>query len=242
MLDGSDPAAAPSVRKVFFDTFDEAASWLNDHRGAIGSGWKPCRTCRPSRPADGGVADDDLGAGQQAGSPAGTLGRADGVFREAEVEHLLYAHLRSAGYMVQEKVRVSNGIVDAVATKGGKRLVIEVKGEDAGGYVSAQMNLQMAFGQISSRMTDPDATYAVAFPATADYMKALRTFRGSPVFERLNLVCYLVQPGGDVITIEARDARGWIEALEPGVVPRPLAAVRRAKPGGKVQSWLHRRR
>ncbi len=32
------------------------------------------------------------------------------------------------------------GIIDAVAMRGGERIVIEAKGEDRGGYTSAQMN------------------------------------------------------------------------------------------------------
>ena len=40
-------------------------------------------------------------------------GRADEVIREAEVEHLLHAQLRQAGYGVQERVPLSSGIIDA---------------------------------------------------------------------------------------------------------------------------------
>ena len=50
---------------------------------------------------------------------------------------------------------------------------MEVKGEDPGGYGSAQMNLQMVVGQISSRMDDLSATYAIAFPMTANYLRVL---------------------------------------------------------------------
>jgi Holliday junction resolvase-like predicted endonuclease len=96
---------------------------------------------------------------------------------EREVEILLYAHLRRAGFRVQEQVRVPNGIIDAIAERDGGRVIIEVKGEDKGGYGSAQLNFQVALGQISSRMTDPAASYAVAFPLTPDYAKVLRTFR-----------------------------------------------------------------
>jgi hypothetical protein len=38
---------------------------------------------------------------------------------------------------VQKKVPVPSGIVDAVAKRDGRRIVIEVKGEDSGGYGSA---------------------------------------------------------------------------------------------------------
>jgi len=62
-------------------------------------------------------------------------------------------------------------------------------------------------------MSDPDATYAIAFPMTPDYMKVLRTFRGSLAFERLNVVFYLVTRSGEVREIEAREVPAWIESL-----------------------------
>lgn len=206
MLAGADPARAPSVRKFFFEGVDEACSWLEQHRGPVGSSWKHCGTCRPDSP----VISDGR---QRAASSMAVSGGADSVFREAEVERSLCAHLRNAGYEVQEKVHVSSGIVDAVATRDGKRIVIEVKGEDSGGYGSAQMNFQMAFGQISSRMTDPDATYAIPFPMTSDYLMVLRTFRGSLAFERLNLIFYIVGRDSEVREIDASEVPAWIESL-----------------------------
>jgi hypothetical protein len=59
-------------------------------------------------------------------------------------------------------------------------------------------------GQISSRMDDLSATYAIAFPMTANYLKVLRTLRGSPVSERLNLVCYLLRRDGQVRSASRR--------------------------------------
>ena len=124
----------------------------------------------------------------------------------------MYAHLRRAGYEVQEKVRVSSGIVDAIAMRDGKRIVIEAKGEDSGGYGSAQMNFQMAFGQISSRMTDPDATYAIAFPMTPT-TEGSAEFRGSLAFDRLNLIFYIVGRDSQVREIDASEVPAWIESL-----------------------------
>ena len=166
MLLNSDPSSAPSVRKYFFRSIDEADSWLTSNRGPVDVGWKLCRTCEPG--------DRNSDHVPRAAS------RTDGrhlVFREAEVEQLLYAHLGQAGYDVRQQVRVPCGFVDAVAVKDDERIVIEAKGEDSGGLGSAQMNLLMAFGQISSRMTDPDAVYAIVFPDSSDYRKALRAFR-----------------------------------------------------------------
>jgi hypothetical protein len=49
MLDGAEPQSRPSVRKVFFDTLDEAHSWLMLNRGPEGRSWKRCATCRLGR-------------------------------------------------------------------------------------------------------------------------------------------------------------------------------------------------
>jgi hypothetical protein len=61
-----------------------------------------------------------LRAGPHAGTGSTTSSRTGNVFREAEVERLLYAYLREAGYRVLEKVRVPSGIVDAIATRDGE--------------------------------------------------------------------------------------------------------------------------
>lgn len=209
MLQGVRPEGRPSVRKIYFDSVDEAQLWLAVHRGGEGRGWKSCRACRPAHVVEvGGLPQ----AVPQPGEPVAAGGHAVSVFREREVERLLYARLRQDGYSVQEQVPVASGIVDAVATRNGERLVIEAKGEDAGGYSSAQMNFQMAFGQLASRMTDPSATYAIAFPMTADYVRVLRTFRGSLAFERLNLVLYLVARDGTVRRIDASQFPAWLQS------------------------------
>ena len=54
------------------------------------------------------------------------------------------------------------------------------------------MNFQMALGQVASRMNDPAARYAIAFPMTADHVKVLRTFRGSLAFEQLGVAFHVV--------------------------------------------------
>lgn len=51
MLARAEPQSRPSVRKLFFDTLDEAQSWLVHNRGQEGRGWKRCATCRPGRVA-----------------------------------------------------------------------------------------------------------------------------------------------------------------------------------------------
>jgi len=46
MLDRTEPQSRPSVGKTFFDTIDEAQSWLVPNQGPEGRGWKRCATCR----------------------------------------------------------------------------------------------------------------------------------------------------------------------------------------------------
>ena len=51
MLDGADPVSCPSVRKMFFDTGDEAHAWLAAERGLEGLAWKYCSGCMPGHAA-----------------------------------------------------------------------------------------------------------------------------------------------------------------------------------------------
>ena len=209
MLRRADPDRAPSIKKIFFDTAAEARTWLLRHRGEERVAWKTCTGCGAGRPVTPGPRQADHPAAIQTLSSRG----AGGPFRETEVELLLCAYLRQAGYAVQEKVVVPSGIIDAVAMRGGERIVIEAKGEDRGGYTSAQMNFQMALGQVASRMNDPAARYAIAFPMTADYVKVLRTFRGSLAFEQRGVAFYVVNRSGEVGEIQPRLVRDWIDSL-----------------------------
>ena len=54
MLNRARPHDRPSVRKIFFATFDEALSWLLQNLGSEDCGWKRCTTCQPGR-ANAGV-------------------------------------------------------------------------------------------------------------------------------------------------------------------------------------------
>ncbi len=147
------------------DAQDEAGSWLASHRRSCGDGvealrylpaWSQRRSAAPSQPDRGTVQC----------RPQPRLGSCSPSVRS---KAFLYSHLRRYYFSVRERVPVPGGIIDAVAERDGARVVIEVKGEDKGGYGSAQMNFQIAIGQVSSRMNDPAAAYAIAFPLTTDY-------------------------------------------------------------------------
>jgi hypothetical protein len=117
-------------------------------------------------------------------------------FRESEVEALVAQHLIRSGYEVSRETRVASGIIDLVAVKEGRSLVVEVKGEDAGGYTSAQMNFLMALGQIASRMTEGFDDFAVAIPATDHFERVLSKFEGSSGFRKLGISLFLVKRDG----------------------------------------------
>jgi hypothetical protein len=195
-----------SVAKYYAGTLEDAMNWLGSNRGEEGPAWHRCGCVAGAQPGAPAAAN-----AAQADTP-GVLSAED-PFAEREVERLLYLHLERQGYEVERRVHVPSGIIDAVATGQGERVVIEAKGEDRGGYTSAQMNFQIGVGQMASRMADESSVYAVAFPDTPDYRRVLKTFRGSVAFRLLNLRFYLVQGDGDIRAIEADEIPGWIETL-----------------------------
>ncbi len=90
-------------------------------------------------------------------------------------------------------------------------IVIEVKGEDKGGYNSAEMNFQIGIGQIISRMTNQNVTYALAFPLTSNFKKVLRKYKNTFGFQKLNLFFYIVKEDE---TIEYHTSRSFIEMID----------------------------
>ena len=117
------------------------------------------------------------------------------IFREREVLSVLVRYLKENGWKVKEQIRVKSGSIDVGAEKEGKILLIEAKGEDRGGYTSAEMNFQMGLGQLMSRMKHREAEYGLAFPLTKHFTRVLQKYRGSFVFEKLGI--YLVPVKGD---------------------------------------------
>lgn len=115
--------------------------------------------------------------------------------------------------MVRRKVQVESGLVDLVAKKEGRTVYIEVKGEDKGGYTSAEMNFQIGLGQIISRMTDGVMHYALAAPVTPHYTRVFRKYRGSVGLSRLGLEIFLVHRNGRVEMHNAESFAKWLETL-----------------------------
>ena len=124
------------------------------------------------------------------------------VFRESEVLSILVKYLKENGWKVKEQIRVEGGRIDVGAEKEGRILLIEAKGEDRGGYTSAEMNFQMGLGQVMSRMKHK-AEYGLAFPLTKNFTRVLQKYRGSFAFEKLGI--YLVPVKRD----------GWCRLISP---------------------------
>jgi len=180
-----------SVRKICSSNLPEMVAWLVKNRGPEGKGYSFCITCYPT-PRDPESAP----------------------FREAEVKQILVKYLQGKGYQVRTEVLVSSGMVDIVgASPDGSQIMIEVKGEDAGGYTSAEMNFQMGVGQIISRMTDPGSDYALAIPMTGDFKRVLKKYKGSIGFERLGLLFFVVHRDGKVDEYDARAMAAFIHKL-----------------------------
>jgi len=199
-----------NVPKYFFDTLDEAITWLHENRGEEGVNWKRGGICRAiPRPVSINSSESKPGLTQTS-----TTEQEPAPFREAEVKQILVKHLRQKGYQVREEVLVSNGKVDIVGHgPDGSQIMIEAKGEDAGGYNTAKMNFQVGVGQIISRMTDPRSDYALAIPMTRDFKKVLKEYKGSIGFERLGLLFFLVYRDSKVDKYDATAMAAFIHTL-----------------------------
>ena len=196
------------IPKYFFNNIDEAVKWLRRNRGREGKNWKRCGVClaeaRPryqiplrTRPVD-------------RTEPAPVRSK---VFTEKHVENILIKHLNSNGYRIRRQVRVASGLIDVVAEGPDGLWVIEVKGEDKGGYTSAEMNFQIGLGQLMSRMKHRDAEYGLAFPLTRDFMKVLRKYKGSLAFEKLGIYIIPVKRDGSCQLVSSSDVLKFLDEI-----------------------------
>ena len=135
----------------------------------------------------------------------------DAVFREREVLSILVRYLKENDWTVKEQIRVKGGSIDIGAEKEGKMMLIEAKGEDRGGYTSAEMNFQMGLGQLMSRMKHSDAEYGLAFPFTEDFKKVLSKYRGSFAFEKLGIYLIPVKRDGTCRMIAPNEILKFLE-------------------------------
>lgn len=198
--------------KIFFESEHEAISWLEEHRGGEGKGWKRCGgPCHAKTRAQGSIEQ----AEHKVVQPISGISPKEPTepFAENTVQSLLTSYLCKQGYEVNTRVPCPSGFIDLVATKGGQPIIVEVKGEDKGGYTSAEMNFQTGFGQIISRMIDTKARYALAIPITNHYLRVLQKYKNSFGLLRLDCGFFLIHEGGDVGPFTAEDLSKYITDL-----------------------------
>ena len=135
------------------------------------------------------------------------------VLRENEVISMLVKYLKENGWKVKEQIRVNGGSIDIGADKEGKILLIEAKGEDKGGYISAEMNFQIGLGQLMSRMKHHEAEYGLAFPLTDDFKKVLAKYKGSFAFEKLGIYLVPVTRDGNCHLVFPKKASDFLREI-----------------------------
>lgn len=180
-----------NVKKYFFKTLKEAEEWLMLNVGKQDEKWKKCGTC--SALGQPFIEEIEKILNKEINVKNNINNKGEDIFREAKVQELLVKYLKQNGYNIKEQHKVSSGIIDIVADKDDEIIVIEVKGEDKGGYGSAEMNFQMGIGQILSRMANKNVKYALAFPLTSNFKKVLKKYKKTLGFQNLNLSFYIAK-------------------------------------------------
>ena len=201
-----------NVRKVLFDTLVDATRWLVGNRGAEGENWKRCGTCR------GGDHTSPVSmlapAKPHAPYPAQIGGEQLEPFTEGRVEDALIPWLQAQGFEVRKRVRVHNGIIDLVAHRQEEEWVVEAKGEDKGGFNSAEMNFRIGIAQICSRMErNVSKRYGLAIPLTRHFRRVLLKHMNFGVFEQMGLWMYVVCEDGSITELSPGTVQSFVDGL-----------------------------
>lgn len=212
--------------KFFFARFDEAIDWLKNNRGQEGTGWRRCACCSEEFP----VSANNLNSESVIGVPVlvpilvpttcpslstdNSMSEAEKPFAESLVEEFLVTWLQSRDYKVKKRVRVSNGIIDLVATHSGMEWVVEVKGEDRGNFNTAEMNFRVGVTQLCSRIsTRENREYALAIPLTPKFRKVLIKQEQFEIFQQMRLWLFVVSPDGTVSKIPPDDVQAFRNSI-----------------------------
>lgn len=135
-------------------------------------------------------------------------------FTEGRVEDYLKPWLEAHGYSVRKRVKVVNGIIDIVAYNSTNEWIIEAKGEDRGGYNTAEMNFRVGISQICSRMENrQEQSYGLAIPITEIFKKILRKHRHFDVFELMKIWLLTVDETGAVSAIHPNDVQQFVNEI-----------------------------
>ncbi|MFA5628783.1 MAG: hypothetical protein WC958_00755 [Dehalococcoidales bacterium] len=183
-----------NVNKIFFDDHNEALSWLSAKRGKEGEGWICCK-CVSRK--DSNIPNEDK----------------ENPFTESAIQYMLTNYFKTQNYKISTEVPCKSGKIDLIIEKNGEKTIVEIKGEDRGGYVSAEMNFLIGVGQIISRMTDTNASHALAIPLTEDYIKVLRKNLCGFGWHKLDIKFYLVCNNGNVSLYDVETLQNYIEKI-----------------------------
>ena len=136
-------------------------------------------------------------------------------FTESRVEDFLQPWLEAKGYVVKKQVRVPNGIIDMIAHSPSEKWVIEAKGEDRGGYNSAEMNFRIGISQLCSRMESDRSktTYCLAIPTTPHFTKVLKKHRNFLVFEQMSIWLLVADETGTITLVEPTAVHSYVDGL-----------------------------
>jgi hypothetical protein len=132
-------------------------------------------------------------------------------FKVSNVINMLKRGLKQDGWGVKEHVKLTGGFADLVVERDGTVFVIEVKGEEKGGFYTTEMNFQMGLGQIMARMTDKSKKYAIAIPATPDFFKVLQKYKTSFAFKELGLYIFVANSDNSCLVVPPADITSFIE-------------------------------
>ncbi len=199
-----------NIRKYYFSAKKEAENWLKENRGVY---WRSCGICHALGQDDIEEINKDLSENDEEIKNSKMQANLNTIFYEAKAQEILVNHLRKNKYNVEEQYRVLNGKVDIVAKNNSEKIVIEVKGEDKGGYNSAEMNFQMGIGQIISRMISANEKYAMCFPLTTNYKKVLYKFKNTYGFKKLDLNFYVIETDGTVKEFTSSEFTEFIKKI-----------------------------
>lgn len=199
-------------RKVFFGLLTDALAWLSEHRGVEGTGWKRCGKCHAE--VEGRLPSDNTRLRTTSPSTENMATTDPVPFTEGRVEKLLVPWLEAQGFTVQMRVRVPNGIIDLVARKSVDEWVIEAKGEDRGGYNTAEMNFRIGISQICSRMAEGQGKiFCLAIPMTPHFKRVLVKHMSFVVFERVGLWLLVVESNGEVRALSPDAVQQYVDQL-----------------------------
>lgn len=214
--------------KVFFEDIGEAAKWISNERGPEGSRWRRCVCCRSEHAAatrNPRVAPEPTKQ-VALSKPASQVSRKPQrrektgqdqmppPFTEGQVEDYLQPWLEANGYSVKKRVRVDNGIIDMVAQGQNDEWIIEAKGEDRGGFGTAEMNFRIGIAQICSRMTKQTGRkFALAIPLTAHFERLLIKHRDFTVFEKMEIWLFASDRDGSITKLSPDQIQIFVDGL-----------------------------